>query len=185
MVDFAMDVHGTLYPDQEVPQSLVDKRAMVVEKFKELQAETDPVLRIFTEPEVTKQIQDPATMLSSTSGRRFSIFIQFRLNLAMLRKMRAYSALSKRQTLKARGGTLANQRRRRDYACHCESSYAKWCQFTGSALCMRRKIIRRMTCSSAVSAVACKVCDKAAKTCSNASRTLREASSLRKAGQLL
>merc|ERR1719492_328297 len=57
MVDFAMDVHGTLYPDQEVPQSLVDKRAMVVEKFKELQAETDPVLRIFTEPEVTKQIQ--------------------------------------------------------------------------------------------------------------------------------
>ena len=52
-----MDVHGTLYPDQEVPQSLVDKRASVVEKFKELQAETDPVLRIFTEPEVTKQIQ--------------------------------------------------------------------------------------------------------------------------------
>merc|ERR550539_513548 len=43
MVDFAMDVHGTLYPDQEVPTSLVDKRAMVVEKFKEL--------------EVTKQIQ--------------------------------------------------------------------------------------------------------------------------------
>merc|ERR1719220_461271 len=57
MVDFAMDVHGTLYPDQEVPQSLVDKRAMVVERFKELQSETDPVLRIFTEPEVTKQIQ--------------------------------------------------------------------------------------------------------------------------------
>merc|ERR1719500_316339 len=51
MVDFAMDVHGTLCPDQEVPGSLVDKRAMVVEKFKELQAETDPVLRIFTEPE--------------------------------------------------------------------------------------------------------------------------------------
>merc|ERR1719225_783231 len=57
MVDFAMDVHGTLYQDQEVPKSLVDKRASVVEKFKELQAETDPVLRIFTEPEVTKQIQ--------------------------------------------------------------------------------------------------------------------------------
>merc|ERR1719242_1039708 len=47
MVDFAMDVHGTLYPDQDVPKTLVDKRAMVVEKFKELQAE----------PEVTKQIQ--------------------------------------------------------------------------------------------------------------------------------
>merc|ERR1719415_332832 len=57
MVDFAMDVHKSLYPDQEVPPTLVDKRASVVEQFKELQAETDPVLGIFNEPEVTKQIQ--------------------------------------------------------------------------------------------------------------------------------
>merc|ERR1719225_530855 len=57
MVDFAMDVHKSLYPDQEVPPTLVDKRASVVEQFKQLQADTDQVLRIFTEPEVTKQIQ--------------------------------------------------------------------------------------------------------------------------------
>ena len=29
MVDFAMDVHKSLYPDQEVPPTLVDKRASV------------------------------------------------------------------------------------------------------------------------------------------------------------
>merc|ERR1719433_52698 len=57
MVDFAMDVHKSLYPDQEVPKSLVDKRTQVVENFKKLQAETEPVLKIFADPEVIRQIQ--------------------------------------------------------------------------------------------------------------------------------
>merc|ERR1719422_440623 len=57
MVDFAMDVHKSLYPDQEVPATLVEKRAQVVEQFKQLQSGTDSVLKIMTEPEVTKQIQ--------------------------------------------------------------------------------------------------------------------------------
>merc|ERR1719166_699040 len=57
MVDFAMDVHKSLYPDQEVPATLVDKRAQVVEQFKQLQSETDTVLKILTEPEVQRQIQ--------------------------------------------------------------------------------------------------------------------------------
>merc|ERR1719158_1714083 len=46
MVDFAMDVHKSLYPDQEVPATLVEKRAQVVEQFKQLQSETDTVLKI-------------------------------------------------------------------------------------------------------------------------------------------
>jgi len=57
MVDFAMDVHKSLYPDQEVPATLVEKRAQVVEQFKQLQSGTDSVLKIMTEPEVTKQTQ--------------------------------------------------------------------------------------------------------------------------------
>merc|ERR1740124_595833 len=57
MVDFAMDVHKSLYPDQEVPATLKDKRSQVVENFKKLQAETEPVLKIFADPEVTRQIQ--------------------------------------------------------------------------------------------------------------------------------
>ena len=57
MVDFAMDVHKSLYPDKDVPATLRDKRAQVVENFKRLQAETEPVLKIFEDPEVTRQIQ--------------------------------------------------------------------------------------------------------------------------------
>ena len=57
MVDYTMDVHNTLYPDQETPAKLVEKRQTVVEKFKQLQAATDPILKIFTDPEVTRQIQ--------------------------------------------------------------------------------------------------------------------------------
>jgi len=57
MVDFAMDVHKSLYPDREVPGTLKDKRAEVVENFKKLQSETEPVLKIFADPEVTRQIQ--------------------------------------------------------------------------------------------------------------------------------
>merc|ERR1719445_497734 len=57
MVDFAMDVHKGLYPDQDVPPTLVDKRSKVVEQFKQLQAETDPVMKILVDPEVIRQIQ--------------------------------------------------------------------------------------------------------------------------------
>jgi len=57
MVDFAMDVHKSLYPDREVPNTLKDKRAEVVENFKKLQGETEPVLKILLEPEVTRQMQ--------------------------------------------------------------------------------------------------------------------------------
>lgn len=57
MVDFIMDVHKNLYPDQEVPQNLKDKRSQVVENFKKLQNDTEPILKIFVDPEVTRQIQ--------------------------------------------------------------------------------------------------------------------------------
>merc|ERR1719230_2043437 len=57
MVDFALAVHKSLSPDREVPNTLKDKRAEVVENFKKLQGETEPVLKIFVDPEVTRQIQ--------------------------------------------------------------------------------------------------------------------------------
>nr|CAG4645457.1 EOG090X0491 [Lynceus sp. MCZ IZ 141354] len=57
MVDFAMDVHRKLYADQAIPQELKTKRATVVEKLKMLQNDTEPILNIFTDPEVTRQLQ--------------------------------------------------------------------------------------------------------------------------------
>merc|ERR1719420_1483787 len=58
MVDFIMDVHKSLYPDQEVPANLKEKRTVVVEKYRNLQDETRPLLKIFVDPEVMRQIQN-------------------------------------------------------------------------------------------------------------------------------
>merc|ERR1719450_295719 len=57
MVDFIMDVHGTLYPDQEIPKSLYEKRTAVVENFKRLQQENEHVLKTFQDPKVHQQLQ--------------------------------------------------------------------------------------------------------------------------------
>merc|ERR1719447_661845 len=57
MVDYAIDVHQNLYPDKDVPVSLKEKRLQVVENFKKLQSETEPVLKIFEDQAVTLQIQ--------------------------------------------------------------------------------------------------------------------------------
>merc|ERR1719365_97975 len=57
MVDYAMDVHKTIYPDKEVPAALKEKRLSVVENLKKLQGETEPILKIFEDPDVTRQIQ--------------------------------------------------------------------------------------------------------------------------------
>merc|ERR1719322_1334954 len=57
MVDFIMDVHGTLYPDQEIPKALYEKRTAVVENFKRLQQENEIVLKTFQDPKVHQQLQ--------------------------------------------------------------------------------------------------------------------------------
>ncbi|KAL8603517.1 Eukaryotic translation initiation factor 3 subunit E [Nucella lapillus] len=69
MVDFAMDVHKNLYPDQRDPAALREKRQEVVGKLKSLQAETDVITKIFEEPEVQRQIQ------SSRDGRQLFDFL--------------------------------------------------------------------------------------------------------------
>lgn len=50
-----------------MPQSLKDKRPEVVEKLKKLQADTEPILKIFVDPDVTKQIG------SSRSGAKLGL----------------------------------------------------------------------------------------------------------------
>uniref|UniRef100_T1JIV5 Eukaryotic translation initiation factor 3 subunit E n=1 Tax=Strigamia maritima TaxID=126957 RepID=T1JIV5_STRMM len=58
MVDFAMDVHKNLYPDEEVPQALKEKRVEVVSQLKHLQEEMEPFFKILNDPEVSKQIHN-------------------------------------------------------------------------------------------------------------------------------
>lgn len=90
MVDFAMDVHRSLFPEKEIPQSkcqgliyhsgfffpsqlkiylsaaypfflpvlaLREKRTEVVAQLKQLQSETEPIVKMFEDPETTRQMQ--------------------------------------------------------------------------------------------------------------------------------
>ncbi|MPD05747.1 Eukaryotic translation initiation factor 3 subunit E-B [Portunus trituberculatus] len=58
MVDFAMDIHKSLYPDQVVPAELPERRSRVVSELKRLQTETEPIFKIFSDNEVQKQLQN-------------------------------------------------------------------------------------------------------------------------------
>uniref|UniRef100_A0A672GV53 Eukaryotic translation initiation factor 3 subunit E-B n=1 Tax=Salarias fasciatus TaxID=181472 RepID=A0A672GV53_SALFA len=64
MVDFAMDVYKNLYSDKEIPHSLREKRSTVVAQLKQLQSETEPIVKMFEDPETTRQMQ------STRSGKK-------------------------------------------------------------------------------------------------------------------
>ncbi|TSK31512.1 Eukaryotic translation initiation factor 3 subunit E-B [Bagarius yarrelli] len=57
MVDFAMDVYKNLYADKEIPHALREKRSAVVAQLKQLQSETEPIVKMFEDPETTRQMQ--------------------------------------------------------------------------------------------------------------------------------
>ncbi|XP_053468497.1 eukaryotic translation initiation factor 3 subunit E-B isoform X2 [Ictalurus furcatus] len=57
MVDFAMDVYKNLYADREIPHALREKRSTVVAQLKQLQSETEPIVKMFEDPETTRQMQ--------------------------------------------------------------------------------------------------------------------------------
>uniref|UniRef100_A0A3P8VJE7 Eukaryotic translation initiation factor 3 subunit E n=1 Tax=Cynoglossus semilaevis TaxID=244447 RepID=A0A3P8VJE7_CYNSE len=48
MVDFAMDVCRSLYPEKDIPHTLREKRTEVVAQLKQLQSETEPIVKIST-----------------------------------------------------------------------------------------------------------------------------------------
>uniref|UniRef100_A0A2K5L9U7 Eukaryotic translation initiation factor 3 subunit E N-terminal domain-containing protein n=1 Tax=Cercocebus atys TaxID=9531 RepID=A0A2K5L9U7_CERAT len=56
MVGFAMDVYKDLYCD-DIPHALREKRTTVVAQLKQLQAETKLIVKMFEDPETTRQMQ--------------------------------------------------------------------------------------------------------------------------------
>ncbi|XP_039270983.1 eukaryotic translation initiation factor 3 subunit E-like [Styela clava] len=57
MVDFAVDVYKTLYPGEEAPAHLTEKRLEVVGLLKSHTTKTMPIVEIFNNPEVSKQVE--------------------------------------------------------------------------------------------------------------------------------
>ncbi|KAL1789252.1 eukaryotic translation initiation factor 3 subunit E [Sigmodon hispidus] len=56
MVDFPMDIYKNLYSD-DIPHALREKGTTFVAQLKQLQVETEPIVKMFEEPETTRQIQ--------------------------------------------------------------------------------------------------------------------------------
>ena len=56
MVDFYIEEYVKLYPDQDPPAEMTEKRKTVVEEFRKLQEETKPLLDIFADQQVTMQV---------------------------------------------------------------------------------------------------------------------------------
>ncbi|CAB4069918.1 EIF3E [Lepeophtheirus salmonis] len=58
MVDFAMEVHESLYPDKPLPASLKDKRSEVVTMLKGLHEDSQPVLCLFNDSKIVLEIEE-------------------------------------------------------------------------------------------------------------------------------
>lgn len=56
MVGFAVDVYKDLYSD-DIPHALREKRTTVVAQLQQLQAETKLIVKMFEDPETTRQMQ--------------------------------------------------------------------------------------------------------------------------------
>ncbi|CAG2109078.1 unnamed protein product [Medioppia subpectinata] len=57
MVDFALDVYQRLNPGVKPPEYLYSKRSEVVGQLKQLQIQTEPMLEILLNPEVSAEIE--------------------------------------------------------------------------------------------------------------------------------
>lgn len=58
MIDYAIDIRKQLYPDEEVPEDLKQRRIHVVAQLQELQQEVEPILQIMGDDEVMKNMEN-------------------------------------------------------------------------------------------------------------------------------
>jgi len=59
MVDFALDVHRALHEGED-SEDLKQKRSDVVDQLLQIQTDMDPIVKVFNDPEVSKQLSQPS-----------------------------------------------------------------------------------------------------------------------------
>lgn len=67
MLDYAIDIRKLLYPLDEVPEALKDRRVQVVSELQELQKNVAPILELLANEEVMKKMEtmrDPKTLFN-------------------------------------------------------------------------------------------------------------------------
>lgn len=83
MVDYAMDIHKTLYHTEDVPQDMVERRADVVARLKSLEDAAAPLVAF---------LQNPAAVQELRADKHY--------NLQMLNdKYQVFSLISHRQSI--------------------------------------------------------------------------------------
>lgn len=58
MIDYVIDIRKLLYPDEDVPEDLKQRRFHVVAQLQELQQEVKPILEIMGDEEVMKNMEN-------------------------------------------------------------------------------------------------------------------------------
>ncbi|XKL69580.1 hypothetical protein PGB90_007349 [Kerria lacca] len=90
MVDYAIDIRKSLYPDQEIPEELTARRVQVVNQLTELQKDVAVILKLLSNEEVMKSIEtmrDPKT-LSNYITKEFDFKIEMMESMYKLAKYR-------------------------------------------------------------------------------------------------
>lgn len=68
MVDFAMDIHKSLYDGAAPPQSMKERRAEVVARLRRLQQEVDPIMKCLENPNVVRNFRQDKTFNLQARG---------------------------------------------------------------------------------------------------------------------
>lgn len=70
MIDYAIDIRKQLYPKDEVPDDLKQRRVHVVAQLQELQQEVQPILKIMADDDVMQNMEkmrDSKTLINFLS----------------------------------------------------------------------------------------------------------------------
>lgn len=57
MIDYAIDIHNMIYPDQDAPAELIQKRSNVFKKLERLDKANQPFLNMFSDPAVHEKLE--------------------------------------------------------------------------------------------------------------------------------
>lgn len=85
MIDYAIDIRKQLYPNEEIPDDLKQRRQHVVAQLQGLQQEVQPILKIMADDEVMKNMEnmrDSKTLINflSKDYKVFACFSSFWFN---------------------------------------------------------------------------------------------------------
>mmetsp|Transcript_28000 Transcript_28000/g.70426 ORF Transcript_28000/g.70426 Transcript_28000/m.70426 type:complete len:416 (+) Transcript_28000:469-1716(+) len=76
MVDFAMDIHKSLYNTEEVPQVLKERRGEVVATLKSLQVSAKSVVQFLSDPNLVKQLRQDKSQNLAMLQQEFNIGVE-------------------------------------------------------------------------------------------------------------